>query len=235
MTLEERDYMIYISDQDGKTFEEFYPLLKVKKDKVVVKGSSAIPSKLYPLTNPKKINLFCYYNTEPLEDEVVKEVFDSMKFETGRCYTNTKRLISLLNKRGIFDVEAFVGWAILDDKPIHHCWAVYKNNYVLDGGATLASYEAMKYVWEHKIGDKEEQKKIFIDIHKKHASIENHKSKTFGQVIPTYVYVGTPDAPDNGVDIYNQLMKDFPNHPSYAKMERNEDNATPIQVELRKL
>ena len=52
-----------------------------------------IPSHQYPLNG--KLRVFTRDNTESCKDEQIKVIFDSVKYEIGKCYGNTRRLLDL--------------------------------------------------------------------------------------------------------------------------------------------
>lgn len=71
-----------------------------KANRVIYKVSGetiSIPSRMYPLES----DLFQYFNadnTSEIVDERVVTIFDSIKPEVGRCFTNAETLCVALNK-----------------------------------------------------------------------------------------------------------------------------------------
>ena len=59
-------------------------------------------------------------NTSEIVDERIIAIFDSIKPEVGRCFTNAEILCVALNKAG-YPAEQYVGWLFIDGRgnPVH--------------------------------------------------------------------------------------------------------------------
>ncbi|MBE7114243.1 hypothetical protein FT641_19525 [Bacillus paranthracis] len=231
--------MIYLDKATEDYLEEYGIGLKVRKDKVMVtdeEGKATIPSKLYPLTNKRTIQFYCYVNTEQIEEgiesfQTIKDAYDSVKFEVGKCYQNTENLYRSLVQAGIpeDDMKTYVGWILVGSKPIHHCWLVYKGKHVLDGSITAAEMHAQQKIVDEHITDINKQREIVVGLTLEALKLPNSQIRTFGKVMPIYDYVGTVCEPDEGRAEYRKLISAYPNHPSYAGAGSNPTGASKAQ------
>lgn len=218
-------------DRDTEEFMGVnFPNVKIKRDKVIFKKDDfeiTIPSELYPLQNRKRLRLFTYQNTAPIQnDQEVTHVFDEMELPVGRCYTNTRSITDRLLKRGFNEkeVQPFVGWIIIDGIPIHHCWLVYKDIHVIDGGVPQSDLIV------HEKGTTYEQtREMIADFAAQERSRPNSATKTFGQVLPIYFYVGSKSSPNDGINLFQKLMSKYPNHPTYSFAGMDEEGMTETQ------
>lgn len=231
--------MITLNEVTKQFLTQFAPYLKIRKEKIMIKakeGNVTIPSALYPLNDKDSIDFFCCVNTVPLTAEVenyeiIKEVFDSQKLITGYCYQNTNAVYQGLLQAGISaeDVKTYVGWVLTGNRPIHHCWLVYKDEYLLDGGVLAAELQARQFFTEQNITDINVQREILTDLMVKNMDLPNHETRSFGQAFPTYEYVGSVCDPNEGREIYTKLIAEFPNHPSYRAEGQNPTGASKTQ------
>lgn len=233
--------MITLGDKNTVKLETEYSGLKVRSDKVMFKTNNSnaiIPSKLYPLSNRKKIQLFSYLNTEETTDTKLKELFNGTTFSIGRCYQNTRDIYEKLSKEGYEELEMYVGWILNGGLPIHHSWLVYKGNQVIDGSIGQQDSNAMKLVYKRYADNptltKNELREIQVEFLVKQSKLPHSETRTFGRVVDFFVYVGTPCAPEEGRSIFNKLLKDIPNHPAYAAEGMNSKGASKSQVLLEK-
>ncbi|PGK51806.1 hypothetical protein CN918_28860 [Priestia megaterium] len=229
--------MILLADEVVKELEEGYIGLKVRRDKVLFKGNGVnitTPSKLYPLSNKNKIQLFSYANTEPLEDENIKKIFDNMSFRQGFCYQNTRDIYNALTKDGVTDLQPYVGWVFSGKEPIHHCWLVHKDKYVIDGSMGQQELEfrelsLKKLQEEDRHIPIEEAREMMANFLVEKGKLPHSETKTFGQAVSMYVYVGTPCSPEDGRKIFQDLTASYPNHPAYAADGMNQNGASKVQ------
>lgn len=76
-------------------------------------------------------------------DERVAAIFDSIKPEVGRCFTNAENLCVALNEAG-YQAEQYVGWLFMEDElPVHHSFVVL-DGHVLDLSISLKSDDFAK-------------------------------------------------------------------------------------------
>jgi hypothetical protein len=225
--------MIYLSSEIQQAIETSYQGIRIRPDKIIFKHPKmtiTIPSKLYPLNNKKTITLFSAFNTEEIENEpVVQEVFNSLDFPPGFCYSNTEKLYQALKEKGIDEIETYVGWVTAGFLPIHHCWLVYKGQHVLDGGIGKTEIKMKQIIQEKNITDMDALREIYSNLVLEESRKPNSETKTFGQVLPHYLYVGTKCTPQEGRDIFNHLINSFPNHPSYLGEGQNPHGASKTQ------
>lgn len=220
--------MIQLSSEQNKMIENIHDGIKIKRDKVMLsypgQPKMVIPSKMYPLKYKKTIQLFHpETNIGPIEDELAIQIFDKLEFKVGHCYQNTEKIVNAFTWAGLGeDIKPMTGWLFSGPVPIHHCWAVYKENYVIDPGvdiSQLAFKERLSKVTH--VATKDEMRKMLIEEFKKLEDEPNHKTKAFGEVFPYNMYIGSYTTPKEGIDIFNALMKEYPNHPSYSSEGMN--------------
>ena len=102
----------------------------------------SIPSRMYPLESDS-FQCFDADNTSEIVDKRIVEIFDSIKPETGRCFTNAENLCVALNEAG-YQAEQYVGWLFMEDElPIHHSFVVL-NDHILDLSISLKSEDFAK-------------------------------------------------------------------------------------------
>lgn len=170
----------------------------------------AIPSDYFPLNETPII--FTPYNTYKLKNNKIKNTFNSLNYYLGYCYSNSENLYNALKKIGIQDrdIKCYVGWLFCGNVlPIHHCWVVYKNKYLLD----LSPMLNLEKMYKKCVNMKEDEvrtyfTKEFMFLNK---SINSQKG-VFGNVKQNYLYIGSECMPRDGKAIYNNLISAYPNH-----------------------
>lgn len=172
-----------------------------------------IPSQRFPLNNSPQ--LFTYENTEPA-DEYIQDIFDSLHFQLGHCYSNTKGLVEALNAAGIA-AESYVGWITCGgDLPVHHCWCVVDGTKVLDAGVFLKTKDLEKYAG---LSYEEAANLFAAERIRCEQSMPNSENFICGMADPLYAYIGCPCSPEKGQEIYRKLIQAFPHHPSYRNLQ----------------
>ncbi|HHT7008653.1 TPA: hypothetical protein ACTZ3A_001192 [Bacillus cereus] len=233
--------MIHLNTETKEFLTLYGDKLKVRTDKVIVNGKLTIPSKLYPLNNKRTIAFFCYANTKPLTSnvenyEIIKKVFDEKELMPGYCYQNSEQIREALITEGIpeRDIQTYVGWILIgaEVRPIHHCWIVYKNEYLLDGSTLNAELKARQVIIKEKINDVQAQREIVTEFMTQSMKMLNSETRAFGQAFPMYDYVGTQCTPNEGRIIYTKLINVYPNHPSYNEAGQNPLGASKTQEML---
>lgn len=228
--------MITLTQHQQQAFAEYVPEMAIAPDSVAVKLGSedamTFPSALYPLGNPETIRLFHgITNVAPLADAEAMALYDSLAFETGRCYTNTERILTAFNQAGLGNaITSMTGWLFIGATPIHHCWAVYKGVHVLDPGMDITPFllqERLAQEPAQPTGDA--LRALYLEQKERAARLPNHEAQTFGQIFPGTVYIGSETTPQEGRAIYNALIQAFPNHPSYAGDGMNARGASRMQ------
>lgn len=203
---------------------------RFKDDKVVVKlrnddgsflKSIIVPTVYYPLNNNYEV--FHYLNTRILEDDAVKEIFNSVEYKIGHCYQNTADLVSALKSQG-YDAKPYVGWLFTSDNqtPVHHCWCVLDGDIVLDladdytvmlSGANGEQFKDKSY---------DEVKELIVDFAKAAREVPNViRCANVGTPTPFMLYVGCECEPNDGRYIYNKLMAEYPDHECQRNCDSN--------------
>lgn len=211
-----------------KWYKEYITL---KENKAIVKlydaenrfvKSVIVPTIQYPLNGKYKI--FHCENTEAVKDEKVLEIFDSVKYKIGHCYTNVGILVGRLQNAG-YDAKSYAGWLFTGkgEFPVHHCWVVLDGKSVLDLSddftAMLSGKNADNF---RKTMSKKEMAETIASFQMAARTQKNH-IRCYPVGIPTgfLLYIGCECDPEEGRKIYQDLIKNFPNH----DCERNCDNS----------
>ena len=191
------------------------------------KGSSAliydisekpikIPSQMYPLSG--SLNFIVHDNTEPFPDdpltERIRSIYDSIDPGIGTCYTNAKMLTTALAEKGIASVT-YVGWVIIGGAlPVHHCFTGI-GKHILDFNVDPSYFYAEEY---KDIGLEEAREKL-TDKLASLKDVPNSQKSTFGQVSPYSIYIASPCRPEEGLKLYQKLMRAYPKHPCYRNID----------------
>ena len=206
-----------------------------KNDRAVVKlrhkdgsfwRSIIIPTDKYPLNGQYEV--FTYNNTERISDEKVLSIFDRNIFDVGRCYHNAEILSEDLKKEG-YPAVTYAGWLFTDESelPIHHCWTVLNGKHVLDPSdffTVLFSGENIKHFENAR--NKDECVALMGDFMKAAKKEKNHiVCYPVGLPSSNFLYIGSPCSPDYARQIYQELMRKFPDH-ECDRTDRNGLNAT---------
>lgn len=229
-------YLSLIPGEIREKLKEYIPGIHIEDKRIIynhpkLDEEAVIPSKHYPLSKQSTISLFTNYNTKEVIDDKLAQVFNSMDLPIGRCYSNTLRLAEKCKEQGVSDIKTFVGWIVPPSAlPIHHCWLVYRDNHVLDGGIFMhADLMYAQFIQENPNLTIQEYRQALSAFTVAESKKKNAESRTFGRVCPLYWYVGTECNPDDGRDIYNRLIDKFPDHPSYRKPGQNPHGASETQ------
>lgn len=214
-----------------------FPFLKVRTNEVrfaMDEGTEyEIPGDLYPLKNPKTAKVFTYADTEPVKNnDKLEELYNRIEFETGYCYSNTEKMEEMMKKAGFTDFKTYTGWVFANGMPIHHCWLVYKDKHVFDPGITIVETLAQQEIAERNPKNIDEARAIYKELHEKYMKLPNSDVRTFGQVAPFAVYVGSETTPNQGRIVYTDTIKKYPEHPSYQGGGMNAHGASTLQKQL---
>lgn len=213
--------------------------VRLKSDRAVVKlhsrdgtfkASVVMPTEYYPLV-PGSVpyEVFTYKNTEPVKDAEVLRIFDSVKYSRGFCYTNTKKLVAKLKAAG-YDAKSYCGWLFTAEEeiPVHHCWCILDGKSVLDladdftlmlAGQNGTHFERAK--------DKQEVRELMVSFAMAAQNISNSvRCQTVGTPTPFLLYVGTECDADKAREVYNDLMRKYPDHECQRNCDREGLNAT---------
>lgn len=171
-----------------------------------------IPSRMYPLESPG-CTLFTPSTTVPIEDDRIEEIFDSLEFEMGRCFTNSEKLCKALNDVG-YKAEQYVGWVFMQDElPVHHSFVVLGNS-IIDPTVSLLCKD-IEQLERLNPGSDHETRINLMNLYKEKQFLPNHIKCIFGKVDDLYVYVGAPGTAEEGIKRNVLLRKEYPDHPCF--------------------
>lgn len=222
---------------------EYLPFIKLRKNEVVIRSSIRdymIPSELFPVLNKSTLKVFTYADTVQLpNDTKLAELYNQIDFKVGHCYQNIEIFSELLKKNNLNDYKIYTGWIVMGGLPVHHCWMTWKDKHLIDPGVTLIeNLFANKVIELSQDETKEmlttdEQRELFLQIREENIHKSNVEIRTFGQAAPLSFYVGTETTPMQGRILFNKLMEDFPEHPSYASRGMNGQDESTLQRMIR--
>lgn len=192
-------------------FKEDRVVAKLYSDKGEFIKSVIIPTTYYPLSD----NNFRYFHKENCEkcvDERVGKIFDSVEYNIGRCYTNSERFLNALKENGYEQAKIYVGWMFTCGAtyPVHHSWVVLGNSlfdFSDDFECLFDRYGEEMNGANTKAGFAE----VFAKFHKLGLS-NTERCGVLGVPSEGVLYVGSECEAQHGIDIYNALMKEFPQH-----------------------
>lgn len=188
------------------------------------RGKYMMPSKMFPLASKKKDKIKVLHPeiTTPLDNpifedglnQMIKSYYDKGIGQSGLCYRNARAVVDVAKALDL-DVQFYSGWLFIgaNSLPVHHAWALIGEEHVVDivicpGELMLLNQvDSTNPNWRKEIASK---LKNYRDTHNK------VRDRVFGKVPEGLVYIGSEDTPDNALNTFAQLSKDFPNHPSYS-------------------
>lgn len=192
-----------------------------KANRVIYKVSGEtinIPSRMYPL-EADSFKCFDADNTRKIVDEKIKDIFDSIKPEVGRCFTNAEILCVALNKAG-YPAEQYIGRLFMGDElPVHHSFVVL-DGYILDLSISLKSedFEKLDSITV-KCKTKDEARERIAEYILQKEQLPNHQRCVFGVVDETYHYIGAPGTREDGIKRNKELRKIYPQHPCFQDVK----------------
>lgn len=203
------------------------PSLEIYKEKnhflVTVEDGNTIkiPSQMFPLKGMPEF--FNPDNTEELEDDEVREIFDSIEFELGKCYFNTQAIMTSLRENGIKGAEAYAGWTLAPSGyPVHHTFVLYKRKHILDPSASLR-FKDMKHL-ANITG--EDMKEAVANLYIERQKLSNSERCVFGKASDLYFYIGSRQEPLEALKVIKKIIQTYPNHPSYRNTDKQGYNQT---------
>lgn len=211
--------------------------LRCKPGKAVVRlsnddgsyiASVNIPTVLWPLNAPYEV--FHYGNCKPLEDAKVAQLVDAIPYRIGHCYSNAEAVTKALREHG-YAARQYVGWLFVgkNQYPLHHSWTVLDGNNVLD----LSDDYAILQINADKFNGLtiEETRVLMVAFRKWISQYPNsQRCMPFGTPSPGLLYIGCECGRQEGIDIYNNLVYRFPDHPCRERVNGN--NKTKLQEML---
>ncbi|MBP1309274.1 hypothetical protein JOD82_002294 [Paenibacillus sp. 1182] len=217
-----------ITESTRLFLEQYYPQVKVNKHKVTIiePYRMEIPSTLFPLRNKPTMSIYSYVNTQQINnDPIAEKAFNENTYKMGFCYTNTEKMLESFNRYELSEYESYVGWIIINGIPLHHAWLVYKNIHVLDPSITLVD----EIIRERKYQSAQEMREQIVELERTFETKPNADYQTFGQAAPFVLYIGSVCSPDNGRQIFNEMIQQFPKHPSYQGQGMNPQGMSTVQ------
>lgn len=185
-------------------------IVKLQNDNKVV-----IPSRMFPLES-KPYRVINTENTENVIDKEVIRIFDSIEYEIGHCFSNSKKLTQALLDAG-YQAKQYVGWVFDDcNYPVHHSF-VMLDEHILD--------LSMEFLFEDlqemslKQMSKDEARTLFMQKHEEKKLMKNHEKCNFGKCDKMYVYVGAEGTAEQGIERNRILREEYPDHPSFADVK----------------
>lgn len=178
----------------------------------------SIPSRMYPLESGS-FKCFDADNTSEVTDEKIKDIFDSIKPETGRCFTNAENLCIALNEEG-YPAEQYVGWLFMGDElPVHHSFVVL-DGHILDLSISLKSDDFAKLdSVTAKCKTKDEARERIAEYMLQKEQLLNHQRCIFGLVDKMYHYIGAQGTREDGIKRNKELRKIYPQHPCFQDVK----------------
>ena len=192
-----------------------------KANRVVYKVGGetiSIPSRMYPLESDS-FQCFDVDNTSKIVDEKVIAIFDSIKPEVGRCFTNAENLCVALNKAG-YPAEQYIGWLFMGaELPVHHSFVVL-NDHILDLSISMKSEDFAKLdSMTAKCKTKDEARECIAEYIRQTEQLPNHQRCIFGVVDKEYYYIGAPGTREDGIKRNKELRKIYPQHPCFQDVK----------------
>lgn len=191
-------------------------------------------SKEFPLGSRGQ-SLFTSATTENGDYDNVAKVIENSNWEhkNGYCYTNAEVLHHAFVAHGI-EAKYYSGWVFTSPQyPIHHAWVVVDDN-VYDIGINMKSQQ--KLIEVAFAGGNPYSDKVIKEIKKIEANpypIQDHF--IWGKVNDPMIYVGSEETPTSARMKFNKCMDMFPNHSSYANMNRRREDGKHFQTKLQKM
>lgn len=192
-----------------------------RTNRVIYKVSGetiSIPSRMYPLESDS-FQCFDADNTNEIVDEKIIAIFDSIKPEVGRCFTNAENLCTALQKEG-YPAEQYVGWLFMGNElPVHHSFVVL-DGHVLDLSISLKSDDFAKLdSVTAKCKTKDESRECIAEYIRQKEQSPNHQRCIFGMVDKMYHYIGAPGTREDGIRRNQELRQSYPQHPCFQDVK----------------
>jgi hypothetical protein len=196
-----------------------------------------VGGKLFPLASRKDGRLFLEPITEEYDNgefwRLVDEICVKLDgFESGFCYKNSEYVYELGVAMGL-DVEYYVGWLFMAPHtlPVHHAWVVVDGKHLIDVSVNvkvqnyiLENVDLSVVDWRSRIAEG------IANIEKERLPVKDWCVS--GLVRLPMIYVGSPDKSDSARKRFRDLMRDYPNHPTYIQQGRNKLDKSDLQKEV---
>ena len=189
-------------------------------------------TKMFPL--PSKSNVFYYNNevTNPIEDEQILKVLDSLEFKEGFCYQNSNKIVKALEQIGV-DAEFYAGWLFyMSDYPVHHSWVVIDDKFVIDMSVNVLAFKEYKKECEANEPDSmDEARRLLIEVNERvEQNNENSQLGVAGEVPEFAFYIGGKSTPYKARKNFNDMIDQLADeHPTYSRDGMNPHGRSKIQ------
>ena len=116
----------------------------------------------------------------------------------------------------------YVGWVFMSDSaPMYQSFALVKGDH---GGPAIIdlSVDPIWPQWEQEMAQyttPDEMRAAFIEKQSKRWDVSNTERCVFGQVPDYMVYVASMCTTDQGLKLYQKVMRAFPKHPANLEAE----------------
>ncbi|WP_252225284.1 MULTISPECIES: hypothetical protein [unclassified Clostridium] len=216
--------------------------IDVRKDRIITTVDNGdivvIPSRKYPLKDKKDINIFTSENTEKLNNNEIQKIYDSLDFKIGKCYNNMKLLSKALLDANITNFKVYVGWTMVSRNvyPVHHCFIVYDEKYLLDPNAQTNMLIFREYCERHPElqNDTNEMRLKMVKITREIEKLSFSKKSTFGKILDdNMLYIASECKAEEGEQIYIDLIQAYPNHPIYQRHRMNAHGLSLVQQMIK--
>lgn len=172
-----------------------------------------IPSTMFPL-NSENFIILNTFNTYPLKNRKIENIFNQSVPRIGKCYENCTQLYDCLVANGISQhhLKYCVGWLFVEPGlPIHHAIILYKDKYVLDQTISLKGKYLKNFYKSLKKEDTREdiRRKYAMQI-KEMQKLPLSKSATFGKMIENYFFIGCDSSEEEAQEIYYKVKEAYP-------------------------
>lgn len=200
-------------------------IVKLQNDNKVV-----IPSRMFPLES-KPYRVINTENTENVIDKEVIRIFDSIEYEIGHCFSNSKKLTQALLNAG-YQAKQYVGWVFTYDYeyPIHHSF-VMLDSHILDISIEFLSKDMEEMRLEEQESP-DKARELIIQWHNKKKLMKNHEKCNFGKCDNMYVYVGAEGKAEQGIERNRILRQEYPDHPSFADVKNGITKTQQMMMQL---
>ncbi len=184
--------------------------------------SITIPTIYYPLHN-NNFKVFSRKNCKEAVDKKVHEIFDSVEYRVGCCYTMADELKSKLTDAG-YDAKIYTGWLLIGegDDPVHHCWIMLGDS-LLDISDDFTLMYTEENIKNFENASKEESRRAVAEFKKtnqKAGLTNSQRCAPVGIPFEMLCYIGCEvSCGKEAKALYNRMLKEVPDHP---------DNKRPI-------
>ena len=205
----------------------FAQRLRQKPDKAVVRlfrddgtflEAVNVPTDRWPLNAPYEA--FHCNNCTVIEDKHIAKVVDAIPYRIGHCYGNSENVALALQAAG-YHATQYVGWMFVGEQyPIHHSWVVLGEHLIdLADEFSVLHYNQDKFEGT----DDADARSLLVEFTRWIRQFPNSKrTMPFGIPSSNLLYVGCPCSREEGIHIYNNLSRSYPNHPCNERLVKGQ-------------